>query len=235
MIVRKVKAIKSVDDLFSENDIFIEYGDKTVTPTTGKGLFYREDNKTPNGLGLSLDFLAERHGGFDKYFQELDPVKFSETPWAKIAEPKLRSELQTVTETVLSWQQREQELKKLLSIYKDKEEIVKFKPVLFKTKLTQASPDTRDLSVAIMYPIHDGEGHVFMRATFLGVMRTDGSHIFRLEYVKDVTETENWRREKWDVDLVNQFIKKHKCQIGDIDNIWFMNNVAEAVAHEISI
>jgi len=235
MIVRRVKAIKGVEELFNENDVFIEYGDKTVTPTTGKGLFYREDNKTPNGSGLSLDFLAERYGGFNKYFQELDPIKFSETPWAKIVEPKLRSELQTVVDTISSWQQRELELKKILSIYKDKEEIVKFKPVLFKTKLTKADTDTRDLSVAIMYPIHDGEGHVFMRATFVGIHRVDGLHVFRLDYVKDVTETENWRREKWNVELVNQFIEKHKCQIGDIDNVWFMNNKAEAIIDKISI
>ena len=121
MLVRKVQTIKAVEDLFEEGTIFIEYGDKTVQRTMGKGLFYREDNKNPGGTGLSIDTIAAKYK-FENYFKELDPIPFKDTAWFKIVGPQLKAEYQSIEESIAAFEARKAELAPLIALFKEKEE-----------------------------------------------------------------------------------------------------------------
>lgn len=107
MQVRRIKAKRSVDPLFEKDDVFVEMFDN-------HNMFYLISNINVK-CGLDIDILKE-HGGFDKYFEELESIPAVKTQYYNCRIQDMLSEISKIDESILSLIKRKDEILKLIGV-----------------------------------------------------------------------------------------------------------------------
>jgi hypothetical protein len=105
--VKVIQAHRTVEGLFDEGDIFIQFFDQPF-------IFYPEEGDASGG-GIDIR-LMDKRGGYHKYFNDIEPVDISENKYFQRRVLEIKEDIAEIDDAIIDLQQRKKKLLKFIRI-----------------------------------------------------------------------------------------------------------------------